>query len=60
MITELLDYILKMIRSDEKDWREIYGELSALRSVLGTLPSYYQEEAVRAVVGIELKGEEDA
>lgn len=60
MITELLDYILVCIKDDSKDWREIYGELRALRDVLKGIPHYYQEEAVRAVLGIELKEEEDA
>lgn len=60
MLTELLDYILKVIDDDSKDWREVKGELRALRDVLKTLPSYYQEEAVRAVIGVELKEEEDA
>ena len=54
MLTELLDYILRYIKDDSKDWREIYGELRALRDILKTLPSYYHEEAVRAVLGIEL------
>lgn len=60
MITELLDYILNVIDDDSKDWREVKGELRTLRAVISTLPSYYQEEAVRAVIGVELKEEEDA
>lgn len=60
MLTELLDYILKVIDDDSKAWREVKGELRALRDVLKTLPRYFQEEAVRAVIGVELKEEEDA